>query len=72
MNSYPDRYNTNTLKQRMLTVRSKVTTAAASLVDPGKKEREELKTRIDKLAAELNKKEKERQWKKKRTPTNSP
>ena len=39
------------------TVRSKAMTA--SPVDPGKKEREELKSRIDKLTAELNKREKE-------------
>ena len=104
-NSYPDWYNTNTLKERLFygmtqhlwkqpettyedllaspketeaewlkhkTVRSKATTATASRVDPGKKEREELKTQIDKLAAEINKKEKECQWKKKRTPTNLP
>ena len=108
--SYPDRYNSNTLKERLFygmtqhlrdsmrylykqpmttyeqllastkeaeaewlehkTIRSKATTA--SQADPGRKEREELKSRIDKLTAELNKREKERQWKKKRTPTNSP
>ena len=44
-------------------IRSKATTA--SQVDPGKKEREVLKSRINKLTAELNKREKERQWKKK-------
>ena len=108
--SYPDRYNSNTLKEHLFygmtqhlqdsmrylykqlsttyeellasakeaeaewlehkTIRSKVTTASPA--DPGKKEREKLKSRIDKLTAELNKREKERQWKKKRTPTNSP
>ena len=41
-------------------------------LDPGKKEREELKSHIDKLAAELIKKDKDHQWKKKKTPTNSP
>ena len=111
-NSHPDRYNTNTLKERLFygmtqhlhdsmrylykqpettyeellasakeaeaewmehkTVRSKATTATALPVDSGKKEREELKMGIDILAAELNKKEKECQWKKKGTPTNSP
>ena len=95
--SYPDRYNSNTLKEWLFygmtqhlrdsmrylykqpsttyeellasakeaeaewlehkTVRLKATTA--SPVDPGKKEREELKSRIDKLTAELNKREKE-------------
>ena len=108
--SYPDRYNSHTLKERLFygmtqhlrdsmrylykqpmttyeellastkeaeaewlehkMIRSKATTA--SQADPGKKEREELKSRIDKLTTELNKREKERQWKKKRTPTNSP
>ena len=108
--SYPDRYNSNTLKECLFygmtqhlwdsmrylykqpsttyeellasakeaeaewlehkTIRSKATTTSPA--DPGKKEREELKSRIDKLMAELNKREKERQWKKKRTPTNSP
>ena len=55
------------------TMRSKAT----SVVDPGKKEREELKSRIDKLTAELNKKDASKQWKsenwkKKKTPTSSP
>ena len=50
---------------------------AMSVVDPGKKEREELKSRIDKLTAELNKKDTSKQWKnenwkKKKTPTSSP
>ena len=108
--SYPDRYNSNTLKERLFygmtqhlrdsmrylykqplttyeqllasakeaeaewlehkTIRSKMT--IASQADPGRKEREELKSKIDKLTAELNKREKERHWKKKRTPINSP
>ena len=42
---------------RHKTIRSKATTASPA--DPGKKEREELKSRIDKLTAELNKREKE-------------
>ena len=49
-----------------------------SVVDPGKKERDELKARIDKLTKELNKKEKGSFYKKKGgkgenlTPTNCP
>ena len=47
---------------------------AASYVDPGKKERDELKAKIDKLTAELAKKEKGGYFKKKpqKTPSNSP
>ena len=47
---------------------------AASYVDPGKKEREELKAKIDKLTVELAKKEKGGYFKKKvqKTPSNSP
>ena len=47
----------------------------SSVVDPGKKERDELKAKIDKLSAELSKKEKEcnfKSYKPKRTPTSSP
>ena len=57
-------------------VRAKAT--VATLPDPGKKEREELKQRIEKLAAEMSKKEKDnlgnRQWKsrKNQTPASSP
>ena len=43
------------------TIKAKVT----SVVDPGKKERDELKARIDKLTKELNKKEKGSFYKKK-------
>ena len=43
------------------TIKAKVT----SVVDPGKKERDELKARIDKLIKELNKKEKGSFYKKK-------
>ena len=49
-----------------------------SVVDPGKKERDELKARIDKLTKELNKKEKGSFYKKKTskgenpTPVSSP
>ena len=54
-----------------------MTSKATSVVDPGKKEREELKSRIDKLTAELNKKDTSKQcknenWKGKKTPTSSP
>ena len=51
---------------------------ATSIVDPSKKERDELKARIDKLMKELNKKEKGTFFKKKPgkgenpTPANSP
>ena len=51
---------------------------ATSVVDPGKKERDELKARIDKLIKELNKKEKGSFFKKKTvkgenpTPVSSP
>ena len=51
---------------------------ATSVVDPGKKERDELKAQIDKLTKELNKKEKESFYKKKTgkgenpTPVSSP
>ena len=47
---------------------------AASYVDPGKKERDELKAKIDKLMAEIAKKEKGGYFKKKpqKTPSNSP
>ena len=38
---------------------------AVSVLDPGKKERDKLKTRIDKLTKELNKKEKGNFYKKK-------
>ena len=38
---------------------------ATSVVDPGKKERDKLKARIDKLTKELNKKEKNSFYKKK-------
>ena len=48
------------------TLKVKSTTVA----DPGKKERDELRSRIEKLTAELNKKEK--YYKKKKTPTSSP
>ena len=56
------------------TIKAKVT----SVVDPGKKERDELKARIDKLTKELNKKEKGSFYKKKTskgknpTPVSSP
>ena len=48
------------------TLKAKSTTIA----DPGKKERDELRSRIEKLTAELNKKEK--YYKRKKTPTSSP
>ena len=56
------------------TIKAKVT----SIVDPGKKERDELKAQIDKLTKELNKKEKRSFYKKKTgkgenpTPVSSP
>ena len=54
------------------TIKAKVT----SVVDPGKKERDELKAGIDELTKELNKKEKGGFYKKKKgenlTPVSSP
>ena len=60
-------------KQNQWLENKQVKAKATSIVDPGKKERDELKVRIDKLSAELTKKEKGGFCSfKRKTPNNSP